>query len=157
MGESRYNDMHAPAGSSTGGQFTSGGGGSSAKKTMKPKAAPKKHTGHTPAHSSSHGTLAYDPHTGKGPGYGEPNGDPQVHKLQQALTRLGITDSAGKELKDDGKLGPKTTTAVKKGPAPARPARGREGHPGAAGEAHRREDAAEALRRDRRRVPAGRR
>jgi len=113
--EPRYNDMHAPAGSSTGGQFTSGGGGSkTAKKTTKPKAAPKKHTGHTPAHGSDHGTLAYDPDTGRGPGYGMPNGDPQVHKLQQALNKLGVTDSAGKALKDDGKLGPKTTAAVKK-------------------------------------------
>src|SRR5690349_12426590 len=103
MGESRYNDMHAPAGSSTGGQFTSGGS-PSAKKTT-PSKAPKKHTpGHAPSHTPSHdqGTMAYDPHSGKGLGYGEPGGDRRVHQLQQALNKLGVTDSAGKPLKDDG-------------------------------------------------------
>jgi len=58
------------------------------------------------------GNLSFD---GKrGAGYGMPNGDPRVHSLQQALNRLGLTDSSGKKLKDDGKLGPKTTAAVKK-------------------------------------------
>lgn len=110
MGEQRYNDMHAPAGSSTGGQFTSGGGSKTAKKTT-PAKAPKKHT--APAHHDS-GTLAYDPGTGRGPGYGTPGGDKRVHALQDDLNRLGATDSGGDKLKGDGKLGPKTTAAVKK-------------------------------------------
>ncbi len=114
MSEQRYNDMHAPAGSSTGGQFTSGGG-KTAKKTTPSKApskAPKKHT--APAHHHDSGTLAYDPGTGRGPGYGMPGGDKRVHGLQNDLNRLGATDSGGDKLKGDGKLGPKTTAAVKR-------------------------------------------
>ena len=59
------------------------------------------------------GTLSYDPGSNQGTGYSSPNGDDRVHALQQALNRLGIKDAAGKALKDDGKLGPKTTAAVK--------------------------------------------
>jgi putative peptidoglycan binding protein len=58
------------------------------------------------------GNLSFD---GKrGAGYGTPGGDKRVHSLQQALNRLGLTDGAGNKLKDDGKLGPKTTAAIKK-------------------------------------------
>jgi peptidoglycan hydrolase-like protein with peptidoglycan-binding domain len=58
------------------------------------------------------GNLSFD---GKrGAGYGTPGGDKRVHSLQGALNRLGFTDGSGAKLKDDGKLGPKTTAAVKK-------------------------------------------
>ena len=58
------------------------------------------------------GNLSFD---GKrGAGYGTPGGDKRVHALQQALNRLGLTDSSGAKLKDDGKLGPKTTAAIKR-------------------------------------------
>jgi peptidoglycan hydrolase-like protein with peptidoglycan-binding domain len=58
------------------------------------------------------GSLSFD---GKrGAGYGTPGGDKRVHSLQQALNKLGLTDASGAKLKDDGKLGPKTTAAIKK-------------------------------------------
>lgn len=57
------------------------------------------------------GTLAYDPDSNTGTGYGVEGGDPRVRRLQDALNRLGLTD--GKRLTVDGKLGPKTTAAVK--------------------------------------------
>jgi peptidoglycan hydrolase-like protein with peptidoglycan-binding domain len=58
------------------------------------------------------GSLSFD---GKrGAGYGTPGGDKRVHSLQKALNRLGFGDGAGKPLKDDGKLGPKTTAAIKR-------------------------------------------
>lgn len=101
------------AGSSTGGQFAPAGSGQSSgskQKTKKPgphKAAPAK------AHADD-GTLSYDPHRNHGTGYDRKEGDPRVHRLQLALKRLGFTDAAGRDLKDDGKLGPKTTAAVKK-------------------------------------------
>lgn len=96
----------APTGTDNGGQFAKDTGGQ--KKTT-PKRAPKRRpTG------AGDGTLAYDAGSGQGTGYDSTDGDPRVHDLQQALNRLGVTDSAGKALKDDGKLGPKTTAAVKK-------------------------------------------
>lgn len=80
------------------------------------KAAPAKKTTapakKTTAAAHPHGSLAFDGKTG--PGYGVKGGDKRVHALQQALNRLGLTDAAGKKLVDDGKLGPKTTAAVKK-------------------------------------------
>ena len=58
------------------------------------------------------GNLSFD---GKrGAGYGSKNGDSRVKQLQQALNRLGLTDASGKALKVDGKLGPRTTAAIKK-------------------------------------------
>lgn len=57
------------------------------------------------------GTLAFDGKTGTG--YGKPNGDARVHKLQAALNRLGMTDAGGNKLALDGKLGPRTTAAIK--------------------------------------------
>lgn len=102
---------HAPAGSPAGGQFTTGGGGSKAKPSSghhpaaKPASKPQAH--------HDNGTLSFDPHSNHGTGYGSPHGDARVHGLQEALTRLGIHDGSGKALKDDGKLGPKTTAAVK--------------------------------------------
>lgn len=49
----------------------------------------------------------------RGAGYGAPGGDERVHALQQALNRLGLTDERGQPLAVDGKLGPRTTEAVK--------------------------------------------
>ena len=104
---------HQPAGSPTGGQFAPKKGSGSKAPAKKPAHhAPAKHTS-GPAKTSD-GTLAYDAGSNTGPGYGSANGDKRVHQLQSALNRLGLTDSSGKALKDDGKLGPKTTAAVKK-------------------------------------------
>ena len=104
---------HVPAGSSSGGEFAP-----KATSSQKP-AAKHQGTKHSPAHhapAKTHdtGTLAYDAGSNTGPGYGSAHGDKRVHQLQQALNRLGLTDSSGKALKDDGKLGPRTTAAVKK-------------------------------------------
>lgn len=96
----------APAGADTGGQFAKGGGGQK-------KPAPKRRPARRPTNSPA-GTLGYDAGSGQGTGYDSKEGDPRVHDLQQALNRLGVTDSAGKPLRDDGQLGPKTTAAVKK-------------------------------------------
>lgn len=109
----RYNDFHAPAGSSNGGQFSSGGSSSSsvAKKQAVKKSPAKKPTGHAAPHAqASHGALAFDGKTG--PGYGEKNGDPTVHKVQDDLVRLGFANKSDKAL-SDGKYGPKTSAAVK--------------------------------------------
>lgn len=79
--------------------------------------APKSSHGKTPAKKKPlgppKGTLSYDPHSNHGPGYGVKGGDPHVHELQEALTRLGITDAHGRKLADDGRLGPLTTQAIK--------------------------------------------
>jgi len=64
------------------------------------------------AASSSKGNLSFDGRHGAG--YGTPGGDKRVHALQQALNRLGFGDGSGAKLKDDGKLGPKTTAAIKR-------------------------------------------
>lgn len=69
-------------------------------------------TGSKPRTGTGSGTLSFNGKTGAG--YGEKGGDKRVHSLQEALTRLGLTDASGKKLVDDGKLGPKTTAAVKK-------------------------------------------
>lgn len=104
---------HAPAGSSTGGQFVPSKGGSG-------KTPPKKAPAHAPAKSGGEkatahprGTFAYDPQRKTGPGYGSRNGDPTVHKLQADLVRLGLA-AQGDEALADGKYGPKTTAAVKR-------------------------------------------
>lgn len=61
---------------------------------------------------SSGESLSFD---GKrGAGYGTKGGDNRVKELQTALNKLGLTDAAGKPLQLDGKLGPKTTAAIKK-------------------------------------------
>lgn len=105
---------HVPAGSSTGGQFAAKGGGGNSKAPAPHKTG---HAGHPAMHPATHtagGNLGFDAKANHGTGYGSANGDSRVHTLQQALNRLGITDGHGKALKDDGKLGPKTTAAVKK-------------------------------------------
>lgn len=98
---------HMPAGSPAGGQFAP----AAAQQSKKPaEKRPAKKT--APRKSSD--VLSYDPDRNTGAGYGMKGGDPRVRKLQEALTRLGLTDAAGKRLAADGKLGPKTTAAVKK-------------------------------------------
>ena len=57
-------------------------------------------------------SLSYNGKTGAG--YGSKNGDQRVHALQAELNRLGFSDAGGKSLKGDGKLGPRTTAAIKK-------------------------------------------
>jgi peptidoglycan hydrolase-like protein with peptidoglycan-binding domain len=91
----------AAAGSAAGGQFTAASTASSA---AAKKAAPAKKKGQA---------LAYDAKTGRGPGYGKKGGDSRVRQLQEALNRLGLTDDRGRKLVVDGKLGPRTTAAVK--------------------------------------------
>lgn len=81
-----------PAGEPAGGQF-------GATEPAKPQEPPRS-------------TMAYNPKTGRGPGYGVKGGDSNVRQLQAALNRLGLTDAKGKALTLDGKLGPKTTQAI---------------------------------------------
>lgn len=87
------------------GKFAKKGSGASAKKTGSSSSGKS-------GGGDSKGSLSFD---GKrGAGYGTPGGDKRVHALQQALNRLGFGDGGGAKLKDDGKLGPKTTAAVKR-------------------------------------------
>lgn len=105
---------HAPAGSPAGGQFTVNKGGNSGKpKPGSSGHSSSQHQATKKPHHADNGTLSFDPHANHGTGYGTPGGDARVHGLQQALTRLGIHDGDGRALKDDGRLGPKTTAAVK--------------------------------------------
>lgn len=57
--------------------------------------------------------IGYDG-KGRGTGYGAAGGDKNVAALQKELNRLGIVDGQGKQLKVDGKFGPKTTSAVRR-------------------------------------------
>jgi peptidoglycan hydrolase-like protein with peptidoglycan-binding domain len=57
--------------------------------------------------------VSYDADKKHGTGYGHKNGDPRVKRLQEALNKLGFTDSKSRRLEVDGKLGPLTTQAVK--------------------------------------------
>jgi peptidoglycan hydrolase-like protein with peptidoglycan-binding domain len=59
-------------------------------------------------------SIGYSGGAGKGTGYGAKGGDPNVKSLQTELNRLGILDAQGKQLKVDGKFGPKTTAAVRR-------------------------------------------
>lgn len=58
--------------------------------------------------------LSYDSKSNTGTGYGSKNGDQRVHAAQEALRKGGFTDANGKPLRLDGKLGPKTTAALKR-------------------------------------------
>jgi peptidoglycan hydrolase-like protein with peptidoglycan-binding domain len=58
------------------------------------------------------GNLSFDGR--RGAGYGKRGGDSRVKALQEALNKLGLTDGSGKKLAVDGKLGPRTTAAIKK-------------------------------------------
>lgn len=116
----RWNDMHSPAGSPTGGQFAAGGssGGSSAakpqaKKSGHPTPSANHQSTHATAHAAPTHTLAYDPKKNTGAGYGMPHGDPNVKQLQTKTNALGLTDLHGKSLAVDGKLGPLTTSSIK--------------------------------------------
>jgi putative chitinase len=84
------------------------GGGEFRTGTASKQATPAKKGSKAP----SGGSLSYNGKTGTG--YGSAHGDPRVRKLQTALNRLHLTDANGKPLAIDGKLGPKTTAAIKK-------------------------------------------
>lgn len=111
-----------PAGSAGGGQF---GAAKGAKKTPaktrsgdKAPAGEQETTVRRPRTRRKvvipKGSFGYDPASNHGTGYGVKGGDKNVHSLQQALNRLGFTDSRGRKLTSDGKLGPLTTAAVRK-------------------------------------------
>jgi len=93
-----------------GGEFAGGKGGAAKAKPTKPVAKPAARKHH--AASAGHGSMSFNGKTGTG--YGSPHGDPRVKRLQTTLNRLHMTDAHGKALLVDGKLGPKTTAAVKK-------------------------------------------
>jgi peptidoglycan hydrolase-like protein with peptidoglycan-binding domain len=57
--------------------------------------------------------LSYNSKSNTGTGYGSRNGDDRVKAAQQALNKGKFTDTQGRPLKLDGKLGPKTTAAIK--------------------------------------------
>ena len=98
-------NLHPRGTGALGGQFVAGGAGAAA---AKPPARARAAAGKKrPA-----GNLSFDGR--RGPGYGQKNGDKRVKDLQTALNRLGMTDSSGKKLAVDGKLGPKTTAAIKR-------------------------------------------
>lgn len=95
--------LHPRGTGAVGGQFVAGG--AAAKKTTPPAQKNAKKNG-------AGGNLSFD---GKrGAGYGTKGGDKRVKSLQEALNRLGLTDGSGKKLAVDGKLGPRTTAAIKK-------------------------------------------
>ena len=88
-------ELHTRGTGAQGGQFVA--------QAASKKTAPAKKTS---------STLSFD---GKrGAGYGVKGGDKRVHALQAALNKLGFTDGSGKSLVKDGKLGPRTTAAIKK-------------------------------------------
>lgn len=65
--------------------------------------------------SGSGDTIGYDARRGTGAGYGTGGkGDARVKQLQKILNNLGFTDMHGKPLQVDGKLGPRTTAAIKR-------------------------------------------
>jgi peptidoglycan hydrolase-like protein with peptidoglycan-binding domain len=64
--------------------------------------------------SGANDTVGFDSKRGTGAGYGKAGGDDRVKSLQAYLNTLGMTDANGKPLKLDGKLGPKTTAAIKR-------------------------------------------
>jgi peptidoglycan hydrolase-like protein with peptidoglycan-binding domain len=65
--------------------------------------------------SGNNDTIGYDARRGTGAGYGtNGKGDARVKQLQKILNNLGFTDMHGKPLQVDGKLGPRTTAAIKR-------------------------------------------
>lgn len=79
--------------------------------TWDPKKHPRGKTG-----SGSGGQfapLSYNAGKNTGTGYGKAKGDGRVKAAQTALNKAGMTDAQGSKLKLDGKLGPKTTAAIK--------------------------------------------
>lgn len=112
----RFNTVHVAAGSANGGEFGSAGAGGAAK----PATGHAGHASHSAAHPKAHAaagpprhTLAYNPKTNTGAGYGMKGGDPNVKRLQTKVNALGLTDLHGKPLALDGKLGPLTTSSIK--------------------------------------------
>jgi peptidoglycan hydrolase-like protein with peptidoglycan-binding domain len=99
----------AAAGSAAGGEFAAGGGTATQKAGNAPA---KQKAGNAPKRKGAQ-ALSYDAKSGRGAGYGKPGGDARVKKLQTALNRLGLKDTDGRALKVDGKLGPRTTAAIK--------------------------------------------
>ncbi len=87
------------AGTAVGGQFIAGSAASSSSTAKKKEPAKKQPE------------MGYDGKTGTG--YDKKNGDATVKRLQQALNAAGLKDASGKPLVVDGKLGPKTTAAIK--------------------------------------------
>lgn len=100
--------LHPRGTGALGGQFVAAGAGKTApaQKAAPAKKAPGGRAVRKPAGMSFDGR--------RGTGYGVKGGDKRVRSLQEALNRLGLTDGAGKKLVVDGKLGPKTTAAIKK-------------------------------------------
>jgi len=99
--------LHPRGTGALGGQFVAAGAGKSAPAKKTAPTARKRAPGR-----AGGSNLSFD---GKrGPGYGKKGGDARVKGLQEALNKLGLTDSSGKKLLVDGKLGPRTTAAVKK-------------------------------------------
>jgi peptidoglycan hydrolase-like protein with peptidoglycan-binding domain len=97
--------LHPRGTGAAGGQFVAAGAGAQ-------KQAPKKAAPAGKKRAAGGGNLSFD---GKrGAGYGVKGGDKRVRALQTALNRLGLTDGSGKKLAVDGKLGPRTTAAIKK-------------------------------------------
>jgi peptidoglycan hydrolase-like protein with peptidoglycan-binding domain len=64
--------------------------------------------------SGQNDTVGFDAKRGTGAGYGAAGGDARVKTLQKVLNNLGFTGPDGQPLKVDGKLGPKTTAAIKR-------------------------------------------
>lgn len=98
-----------PAGDPTGGQFVPADQGQGKSKEKKDEQKSKDRR----SNLYSGPNMAYDPRRNRGPGYGKRGGDRRVRMLQQALNRLGLTDSRGRKLAVDGKLGPLTTQSIK--------------------------------------------
>jgi hypothetical protein len=113
-----FNSKHprAAAGSASGGQFAKGSGSSSGGKGSGGKGSAKSSGGGKATLAGASGSKT--PAGGGGlaykAGYDKKGGSPQVKGLQSKLNKLGLTDAAGKPLAVDGKLGPKTTAAIKK-------------------------------------------
>lgn len=101
VAEAFTSELHPHADSGPGGgQFVSTAGASG-------KGKPKKAAKGIPP-----GSMFFNRKRGRGTGYGLPGGDKRVRALQTIVNRLGITDAHGQPLAVDGRLGPKTTTAV---------------------------------------------
>lgn len=110
MIERAFSEQLHPRGTgSQGGQFVAGGGGQQKAAPARAGARPRVKAAVTKRDPNS---LSFDGR--RGTGYGSKNGDKRVRGLQEALNKLGLTDSAGNKLKIDGKLGPKTMAAIKK-------------------------------------------
>lgn len=102
-----------PAGPPSGGEFAVGGGRVGGKgKSSRRRRGGSSHTAAKKPAAPADPNLHFDGKSGTG--YGIKGGDPRVRTLQQAINRLGLTDSHGQELAVDGRYGPRTTSAVKK-------------------------------------------